>query len=372
MTKVFITIPWFVPAFRAGGLIQSIANLVKKNQEGINYYIFCSDTDFNGAELENINTGEWNMFNPQTQVWYSDSGKTSDQLVKQVEKIKPDVIYIVGIFSWHFNIVPILFCKSGRKILSARGMLHPGALSQKRWKKKIFLSIFKLLEYPHKIEFHATDEEEEKFIKEQFGKISKVWIAGNIPNKMQMLPTQIKEAGSLKLVSIALISPMKNILPVLTALEKVKSTIQYDIYGPVKDEHYWNECLDQIKKLPSNICVFVHKEIEPNQVEEVLKDSHVFILPSKSENFGHAFYEALSAGRPVITSHFTPWNNLSQNMAGINVDVDQAEAIADAIEYFSNMDATLFSHWAKGASEFAEQSLDIRVIYKDYYSMFIK
>ncbi len=138
--------------------MQSIANLVNEFNTNVQYFIFCSDTDLNGAALQNITTGEWIQYNNYTTVWYAAHDKISDSLVKQVEEIKPDVLYIIGIYSWHFNIVPLLYCKAPKKILSARGMLHPGALSQKKWKKKIYLGIFKLMEYHHKVRFHATDE----------------------------------------------------------------------------------------------------------------------------------------------------------------------------------------------------------------------
>ncbi len=49
MTKIFIIIPWFLPAFRAGGPVQSIANLVKQYNDDVQYFIFCSDTDLNGS-----------------------------------------------------------------------------------------------------------------------------------------------------------------------------------------------------------------------------------------------------------------------------------------------------------------------------------
>ena len=136
--------------------MQSVANLVKEYTEGVEYYIFCGDTDLNGAALENIKINEWVNFNDHTKVWYSGPDKISDSLVKEVTTLKPDIIYAVGIFSWHFNLVPIIFCKGPKKIISARGMLHPGALSQKKWKKKIFLKLFKLFEYDHKVVFHAT------------------------------------------------------------------------------------------------------------------------------------------------------------------------------------------------------------------------
>ncbi len=299
MTKIFITIPWFVPAFRAGGPVQSVANLVKEYREGVEYLIFCGDTDLNGAELENIQTNEWVPFNEYTKVWYARPEKRSDTLVKLVEKEQPDILYIIGIFSWHFNIVPVIFCKGRRKILSTRGMLHPGALSQKKWKKKIFLELFKMFDYPYKVDFHATDEEEAGYIRSYFGEPAKVFTAQNFPSKVGLLPLPFKEPGKLKLVSVAIITPMKNILLVLQSLEKITYQVEYHIYGPIKDEDYWDLCKEQMKSLPENIQVHYSKEIEPAVVKDVLEEAHVFVLPSKSENFGHALYEALSAGRPV-------------------------------------------------------------------------
>lgn len=334
------------------------------------YFIFCGDTDLNGAALENVTVGEWLSFNEHTKVWYSEHDKVSDSMVKQVEAVKPDVLFIIGIFSWHFNIVPLLFCKAPKKILSSRGMLHPGALSQKKWKKKMYLGIFKLFEFHHKVCFHATDEEEKKFITDYFGKVAKVFVAGNFPNKIGKLPLPKKESGFLKMISIAIISPMKNILLVLQSLEKCTGEIQYDIYGPVKDEDYWDECKLQIKKLPRNISVFLHKEIEPQKVKDVLSEANVFILPSKSENFGHAIYEALSAGRPVMVSNNTPWNGLREMQAGINVSIENAIGLTEAIEFFTAMDNGELIHWHDGASAYAEKAVDVDKIREEYRNMF--
>lgn len=368
--KIFITIPWFLPAFRAGGPIRSVANLVNEVREGIEYYIFCGDTDLNGSALDNVQTDQWLNYNEQVKVWYCSPEKISDTLVKQVEKVRPDVLFIIGVFSWHFNMVPLMFCKGPKKILSARGMLLPGALSQKKWKKKVFLQLFKLLEFHHKVYFHATDEEEQKYITNCFGEPAKVFVAGNFPSKCESLPMPAKEQGVLKLLTIALISPMKNILLVLEALEKVSDRVQYDIYGPVKDEEYWHLCREKIKQLPENISATFHQEVSPACVPEILSASHVFILPSKSENFGHAIYEALSAGRPVITSHHTPWNQLQESRAGMNVSTDYALELTDAIEFFAGMDRDTLDAWSSGAVAYAEGAVDVCKIKNQYVEMF--
>ncbi|HEY8659831.1 MAG TPA: hypothetical protein VIL78_12395, partial [Hanamia sp.] len=71
---------------------------------------------------------------------------------------------------------------------------------------------FKLLGYHHKVSFHATDEKEEKFISSYFGESLNVFTAGNFPNKIKALEIAQKEPGFLKMITIALISPIKNIL----------------------------------------------------------------------------------------------------------------------------------------------------------------
>lgn len=370
MRKIFISIPWFLPAFRAGGPVQSIANLTRHFTGDLHYFIYTSDTDLNGAALENITIGEWVPFNEHTHVWYANPGTVSDDLVKQVERIKPDVLFIVGMYSWHFNIVPVMYCKAPRKIISARGMLHPAALRQRAWKKKLFLKAFRLLEYQHKVHFHATDEQESRYIEKTMGNGVNIFIANNFPNLYVPEELPHKSPGHICLVSVGIVNAMKNYLFVLQALSKLTFHVEYEIYGPIGDEEYWHECKDKIKLLPANISVKFKREIAPERVGQVLRDGHVFILPSKSENFGHAIYEALSAGRPVITSKYTPWNGLKAAKAGFNVDIDMVDEACKAISYFADLDHAGMEEWGRGAVAYARNALDVEKITNDYEVMF--
>jgi len=371
LIKIFITIPWFRPAFRAGGPIQSVANLINEYTQDVKYYIFCSNVDLNAAPLENISIGCWVRFNELTEVWYASPEKISEQLVNAVKTISPDILYIIGLFSWHFNIVPLLFCKVPKKILSVRGMLHPGALSQKKWKKKLFLQAFRTFEYQRKVVFHATDAAEVKFIRNHFGDMAEIKVAGNFPNYLGTLPIAQKETGMLKLITIALISPMKNILMVLDALGAIEANVQYDIYGPIKDAAYWGECLLTIRSLPENISVIFHGELDPSKVKEKLAGNHVFIMPSKSENFGHSIFEALSCGRPVITSHHTPWNQLDESLAGKNISIDTQDQMINAINFFAVMDGQTMGQWHDGAIHYAANGFSMDNIRQQYREMFL-
>ncbi len=363
-----ITIPWFYPAFKAGGPVQSAINLVNEYEGDTEFYVFCGVTDLNDTPLTGITKDAWVRFNDRTMVYYSSRTMRSDTLVKVTEKLKPDILYITGLFDWHFNIVPLFFGKARLKILSVRGMLHPGALSQKAAKKKIFLFFFKLFRLHKKVVFQVSDLQEDLHVRRVFGDVS-IRVAGNYPRLMEPHFPAGKKKGSIRLLSLALISPMKNHLLVLEALSKVTSLVNYDIYGPVKDMEYWQACIEQMKSLPVSIAVRYHGEVNPMSVQDVYNNADVFILPSKSENFGHSIFEALTAGKPVITSHFTPWTGLEAANAGLNIDSDPG-AIAAAIDRFASMDNAELEIWSRGAVQYASSMLDRRVITSQYRELF--
>jgi glycosyltransferase involved in cell wall biosynthesis len=366
---VFISIPWFLPAYRAGGPIQSVANLVNNfKEEGICYKIFCSNTDLNNEVLPDVITDEWVAYNNHTQVWYA-SKQITAALKAQVKAIQPDAIFIIGIFSWQFNVVPLLFCKAPKKILSVRGMLHSGALTQKKWKKRFFLQGLKIFAVESKTIFHATDNVEAGFIKKEFGQQANVAVAGNFAKVVNRGAPLFKQAGFLNMVTIALISPMKNHLLVLEALMYCTANINYSIYGPIKDAAYWQACLAQISLLPKNIQVHYHGELAPTKIAAVLVQNHLFIMPSKSENFGHAISEALSACKPVITSQHTPWDALLENNAGMNVATEQFE-ISTAINFFADMQNETYLQFVTGTGIYSDNNLNTTANTNAYRSLF--
>jgi len=370
MIIVFICIDWFHPAYKAGGPVQSIANLVAQYGQGqVSFYIFCSNKDLDGSVSSGVAFDEWVPYNDRTKVWYA-SGQSIGTMRREISKVNPAVLFVIGIYSWYYNLLPLLLCKVPVKIISVRGMLHAGALSQKSLKKKIYLAIWKLAGIHRRYFFHATDTVEKGFVQQTFGEQARVFVAGNIPRIFSFQAAVNKKAGTLRLVSIALISPMKNIALVLDALQHCKQQINYSIYGPVKDAAYWQQCQIKIKGLPSNIQVVYNGDLLPTQIENTLSPQEVFILPSKSENFGHAIAEALSAGKPAITSHHTPFNELEENKAGKNIAVENLHELIAAIDFFAAMDADEFADWNKEANKYANRRMNMELLKGHYDTMF--
>ena len=368
---IYIFIPWFLPAYKAGGPIQSIANLVDQYYDA-SYRIFTSNNDLDNSPIDVV-PNTWVRFNKRTEVYYaSKQNRTVKNMYEQVRQSSPDIHFIIGVFDIYFNFLPLVLFKINKTILSTRGMLHPNCLAQKSFKKELYLNLLALLRVPSKCFFHVTNKEEEQDIRTALGiKSLRIFVASNYSGKIIKQAMPLKVADSLILASIALISPVKNHLVVLQALKKITHQVFYDIYGPVKNEAYWSECEEEISTMPANIKVTYHGEIPPAGVPVALRNSHVFILPSESENFGHAIVEALSAGRPVITSHNVPWTQLEELSAGMNVNPHDEQELIAAISFFASMEFGEMEVWGEGAWNYGRGVTDVEGMTQSYRHMFL-
>lgn len=378
--RILIFYDHFYPAYKAGGPVQSLVNLVRELYKDYDFYIVCKPHEMNEADkLQGIKINEWRNWEQKAEVMYWNYSWTARAELKNIIlEVKPNSIFINGLFSLYFNILPlkygIAYCKlnTGSKVvLSARGMLHPGALSQKPIKKKLFLLLFKLFGWHRQVQWHATDEQEINYIRSEFGTSVAAETAGNFPNLLPVASAPGKKANELVMGTVALISPMKNHLEIIKALQSIEAVIVWHIYGPVKDEAYWQQCKALIQQLPSTVSVQYHSELQPAQLSTAMNGFQLFIMPSKSENFGHALLEAFSAGKPVITTDTTPFRNLQEVKAGATVSAGHlATELPEAIRFFAAMQQDEFSVYAANAAFFARNFSATEQLRQQYQHLF--
>lgn len=326
--------------------------MVRALNETYQFYIFCSNTDLGNVALTYICSNQWEMYDKNIHVWYADKKNRHVVMKKQIDIIAPDVLFIIGLYDADFNIFPMAGIAHPNKIVSARGMLQKGALQMKWLKKNVFLKLFKIGGWHKKISFHATDAIEKAQIRAIFGNIAKIHLAPNISLEAVSVTKKMKYSGELTIISVGLISMVKNQLLVLEALKKIKDQkIIFRLFGPIKEAGYWKKCLHVAETLPNNIQFKYEGELFPEDVTGELKNAHVFLLPSSSENFCHAIAESLGVGLPVITSHFTPWNELEQAKAGLNVALDTA-SVEEAIRRFCVMEQKEYEEYTSGARQY--------------------
>lgn len=338
--RILIFIDWFLPGFKAGGPIQSCANLVGHLQQVYDFWVITRDTDYCETDpYATIQPDAWNTIAPHLQVYYISGEQLKfSALQKAALQAKPDVIFINGIYSFYFSMLPLRIAKvigCRQVIVSARGMLAPSAIQVKGTKKKLFLQTARLLGLYKGVRFHATNQAEAGHIRDVFGTKPEVKVAPNLPKPTQgdTLKQRSKVPVELKLVSVARISPEKNTLYALQVLDLLAGygTITLDLFGPVYDETYWQKCIALIKQLPPNVQVNYKGSIDSSLVHETLQNYHALFLPTRGENFGHTILESLAAGLPVVISDQTPWKDLQRRGIGYDIPLQQPELFEVAL-----------------------------------------
>jgi glycosyltransferase involved in cell wall biosynthesis len=383
MQKILILIDWFYPAFKAGGPVQSCLHLVNYFEDAIKFKILTSNHDLNPAEKLDVPAyNQWQSFNNTTKVYYANS---SSRVRRQIKKQKSDLVYINGIFSLHYNIIPLLLYKfskdSPKMVVAPRGMLQKGALAIKPFKKRLFLFLFKFIGLHKQVHWHATDQQEVEDIRCTFGRKTRITLAPNIPDSGKYLRMNgEKKSGELKLATISLITIKKNLHQLIQILSKLNLNITYHIYGPIKDQEYWQKCQKLIKEAPSNISIEYKGPINPFAFHETISEYHFFILPTLGENFGHAIYQALNSWRPVIISDRTPWRNLSHlaseasaketKNAGWDLPLHQPQRWQDILRKCYQMEQHEYDQLCNGAHALAREYIEKSNFKEQYRELF--
>ena len=374
--KILILIEWFTPGYKAGGPIQSCVNLCIALKDRYDLYILTTNTDHGESiPYDEVTTNQWNyQDNVGAMVYYAEKNIPFKQLGEQVTLIAADFVYLNLLFSPRFVLYP-LWLKYRNKIncpviVCPRGTLYDSAVSLKSYKKKPLLILLRWMGIQKKIIFHATNEREEKAIHQYFPK-SNVLIADNLPDILQ--PPFIscpKTTGSLHCIFIARIVAIKNLLFLIQLMGEVQQTITLTIVGPVEEADYWATCKKAIAQLPQRIQINYTGPKKNDQLAALLQQHHLFVLPTTGENFGHAIFEALRAGRPVLISDQTPWLNLTQFNAGWSLPLNKKQAFISVLEKAAAWNQQEFNGHAEAAWNYANNFINNPTLIQPYLQLF--
>ena len=308
-------------------------------REVYDVFVFTSDRDLGSTEAyPAIRTNSWQELQEGLSIYYCSPEMLGWQNIrKQTKVILPDFIYLNSMFSLKFTIYPLLinrlYMRDKVTVLSPRGMLRDSAIRFKTRKKKLFLNGLRMLGLHHGIRFHATDRTEAQDIHRYFGSSSAVIVAPNFPGAIASdVPGTVKTAGRLSMIYVGRIHPIKNLDFLLKVLREVSAKVTLTIVGSVEDEAYWEKCKKIISSLPDTVNVEYAGEIANEEIQTITAKQHIFVLPTSGENFGHAIFEALAVGKPVLISDQTPWRGLQAAGAGWDLALGKPGLFLAAIE----------------------------------------
>lgn len=205
-------------------------------------------------------------------------------------------------------------------IVSPRGMLAPEALRFSARKKKLFWSLFQERAVAHAAAWHATSAEEARDIR-AFGVAAPLAI---IPNGIDLTSTIADHEAARSertVLFLSRIHPKKGLKNLISAWSQVVAQRPYwqlVIVGPDENGHR-AELEAQVARAGVSSVRFLDAVYGEDKAN-LLTSADLFVLPTKTENFGLAVAEALAAGVPAIVTKGAPWSGLESEGCGWWID----------------------------------------------------
>ena len=360
--RLAVFVEYYLPGFRAGGPMRSISALIDQLGDEVEFFVVTRDRDEgSGAPYAGCRRGEWVSVGKANILYLSPADLTARRLVAAVREIKADGVYLNSFFAP--MTVRLLAArrlgalKGVPVVLAPRGELTPGALRLKAFKKQCYLRLAAWTALHAGVVFHASTERERDEIASAIRLPAAPRIARNAVAFSAASGARVrsKTPGSARFVFLSRIARKKNLHVALELLRRTEGSVTFDIFGPVIEPAYWRECLRIVDQMPPNVVVTYRGAIAHDDVAATLAGFHFFLLPTASENFGHAMVEALAAGCPLVTSDQTPWTSLHRSGIGWDLPLDDERAWHEALDACVAMDDAAFREASHKASQFARQ-----------------
>lgn len=385
MKKILLVIDYYLPGYKAGGPVRSIANLVEQLGDEFQFSILTSDRDLGDSQpYPNIKSGSWHPVGKAQVLYLTPSQKrlwTWRQILNQLDY---DLLYLNSYFS-RLSIKTLWLRKLGLLpcrplVLAPRGEFSPGALALKAWKKWPYRALSQLLSLEGNLVWHASTPYERDDIQKAtlrhvaiFTSRPLIYVARDLTTPDgSPFPAQTKTAGELRVVFVSRLSRKKNLDAALRLLQGVRGQITFDIYGPLEDLNYWRECEALITELPAQVQVHYQGALAPEQVPQVFAQAHLFLFPTRGENFGHVIAEALAAGCPVLLSDQTPWRGLEEKGIGWDISLAEPERFQAVLNRCVAMEQAEFESWSRRARQYMQDWIKEQqeVTLQDYRHLF--
>lgn len=355
MKKILILTGRYLPGFKDGGPLRTLINVTDALGDEYEFFIACLDRDHGDIKsYSNIKKNSWNQVG-KAKVWYVTSGQFTNELILSLASGK-DLIYLCSFYE-DYGYRTLLLNKRKKIdcsiVLASMGVFAEAALKQKAIKKKTFIFMCKTLGLFKNVIWSVTSEIEATDMKKVLGNNIDYIVAEDLP-RLSVPGRKDKKHERLKVAFLSRICAHKNLDFAIRSISKMQRKVELTIYGPIQEVEYWEVCKKMLNSV--KFTWFYGGDIPSEQVQNILSEQDVLIFPSKSENYGHVVFEALSVGCIPVISDRTPWKELTYKQAGYELPLDE-KVFAKVLDDIADFDKEEKEKIENNAVRYAKEKL---------------
>jgi len=338
---VLITVGNYLPGFKAGGIVRAVVNSIDHLCGEIDFKVITRDRDLGDtAPYPGIRLDSWQPVGNALVYYLSPASESAASLARLVNGTPHDAIWLNSFFDP--LTVKLLWkrrwggVKLNRPIVDPRGEFAWASLQQKYPKKLLFMWLARALGLYKGLVWHASSALEAEDMRKEMRVPSAAIIEApdfgiKAPGSIAAAEPRGKD-GALRVVFISRVAREKNLDYAIRVLQRVRSKIAFDIYGPTADDAYWQECRALIAELPPNVTAAYRGIVDAGDILATFARYDVFLFPSGGEAFGHVIAESLVAGTPVLTSTLTSFHGLASDGLGWDIDLARQDQFVEVLE----------------------------------------
>ena len=326
-----------------GGLFTTMTSIMPALADfGIEVSLMCFNDDF----IE-----DWRRYYPNIEICtYNKSNLPilnhygfSKELYGLIEKNKPDIIHVQGIWLY-YSYAAYLYVKKHQEcklIIQPHGMLDEWAVKNSGWKKKIIGNLFENRSLNRADCIHALCIPEYKSIK-NYGITAPIAVLPNGININHNYTILKKQSDKKTLLYIGRLHPKKGLTEFLEALGIIKKinpsffhTWHIQIAG-WDQQGYQNKLEKKVASLNLSNDITFAGPIFDREKETALCNADAFILPSHSEGLPMTVLEAWSYSLPVLMTEYCNIPEGFKHNAAIKINPN-AKSIAEGLTKLYNL-----------------------------------
>lgn len=255
-----------------------------------------------------------------------DAARGLDALAK---RFPIDLVHDHGIWlPMHHGIAA--WCRSTGvpRMVSVRGMLNPWARDHHAARKRLAWLAFQRADLATADVLYATSDAELSAIRAAGMRQPVVLLPNGIEPPPEMPPVPVPAGGRRTALFLSRLHPSKGIDLLLRAWRDAAPPDWRLLIAGAGTAAFERSIAAAILTLGLHDTVALCGPADDAAKWSLYAQAELFLLPTRSENFGIVVAEALAAGVPVITTHAAPWDWLPARQAGWWVPVESASLAA--------------------------------------------
>lgn len=228
-----------------------------------------------------------------------------------------DIIHVNCV--WNLVFITSFFIAKifGKKIiLSSRGMLRLEHSKRSMIKTLILYSVFKII-FKFIDIFHITSEwEGDDLVKIGVSQQKIVSIFNPIEDSANYRVENVVDLDTniFTYLYVGRMHPYKRVIELIDSYislsDNDRNMTRLILVGPSSDMSYTNQIKRKIENSPEHVSIIYFGFLDGSKLSWCYDISSVFVMPSKSENFGMSILEALKYKKQVIVPSLSPWSKI--------------------------------------------------------------